>query len=196
MLRDDSNLRPIYVRIGGFSLLELMITLAIMMIVMGFASVGIQSALEGDRLDVSYRRTLGQMRRARQAAVDTRRVHRLTFTAPRTMRIDRVEADASLTLLEQMDLEDDIAFTIENGVPTSSSLTPDRFGTAAVTIDFNGGNQIFFQPDGSAFDAVGQLSNGVIYLARPGELATSRAVTLYGATGRIKGWRLNTGAWQ
>ena len=170
--------------------------LAIVMIAMSVASVGIQSALENNRLDVSYRRTLTQMRRARQAAVDGRRVHLLTFTAPRTIRIDRIEADASLTLVEELDLEGDIEFTIESGVPTDAAETPDRFGTADVTIDFNGGNQVFFQPDGSAFDAAGQLSNGVIYLARPGELDTSRAVTLYGATGRIKGWRLLEGDWQ
>ena len=170
--------------------------LAIVMIAMSVASVGIQSALEDNRLDVSYRRTLTQMRRARQAAVDGRRVHLLTFTAPRTIRIDRVEADASLTLVEELDLEDDIEFTIESGVPTDAAETPDRFGTADVTIDFNGGKPDFFQPDGSAFDAAGQLSNGVIYLARPGELDTSRAVTLYGATGRIKGWRLLEGDWQ
>jgi len=30
----------------------------------------------------------------------------------------------------------------------------------------------------------------VLYLARPGNLYSSRAVTLWGITGRIRGWRL------
>ncbi len=47
-----------------------------------------------------------------------------------------------------------------------------------------------FMPDGSARDVNGNLNSGILYLARNGDLYSSRAVTLYGATGRIRGWRL------
>jgi hypothetical protein len=37
----------------------------------------------------------------------------------------------------------------------------------------------------------------VVYLGRPGSLMTCRAVTLWGYTGRLRGWRLNqtAGVW-
>jgi hypothetical protein len=53
---------------------------------------------------------------------------------------------------------------------------------------------ISFYPDGSAHDLAGNLNNGVVYIARPGDLYSSRAITLTGATGRIRGWRLAGGA--
>ena len=53
-------------------------------------------------------------------------------------------------------------------------------------------NQVMFMPDGSAHDVNGNLNSGIVYVARNGDLFSSRAVTLYGATGRIRGWRLIT----
>ena len=47
-----------------------------------------------------------------------------------------------------------------------------------------------FMPDGSAHDTNGNWNSGIIYVEPPGDVYSSRAVTLYGATGRIRGWRL------
>jgi len=49
---------------------------------------------------------------------------------------------------------------------------------------------IYFQPDGSAQDVAGNVNNGVVYLGTPGQLPAQRAVTLWGYTGRIRGWTL------
>jgi hypothetical protein len=48
-----------------------------------------------------------------------------------------------------------------------------------------------FWPDGSARDTNGNLNSGIVYLARTGDMNNSRAITLYGATGRVRGWRLD-----
>jgi hypothetical protein len=50
---------------------------------------------------------------------------------------------------------------------------------------------IYFYPDGSAEDVIGNVNNGVVYVAMPGFVNTSRAITLWGATGRLRGWRIN-----
>jgi hypothetical protein len=34
------------------------------------------------------------------------------------------------------------------------------------------------------------VNNGVVYLAMPGFINTSRAITLWGATGRLRGWHI------
>ena len=51
-------------------------------------------------------------------------------------------------------------------------------------------NVICFNPDGSAQDINSNTNNGVVYLARTGSLYTSRAITVWGSTGRLRGYRL------
>ena len=174
----------------GFTLAELLLVVAIVMIVSAISLMNILPAIRNARVERAYQNTVMQMRRARQAAIDERRVHIITFTPPRSIQVQRLELDATLTLVSQISLPVEINFTAEPGIPTGGAATPDGFGVGTVSIDFNGTNQLFFQPDGSAQDATGSINNGVIYLARPGELPSSRAVTIFGATGRIKGWRL------
>jgi hypothetical protein len=73
---------------------------------------------------------------------------------------------------------------------------PDGFGNGSVALDFDQGvasgirDQVMFMPDGSALDTGGTANSGIMYLARAGELFSSRAITVYSATGRIRGWRL------
>jgi len=52
-------------------------------------------------------------------------------------------------------------------------------------------------PDGSARDGTspsngGNYSSGVLYMIRAaGTISDSRSITVWGATGRIRGWRLD-----
>jgi type II secretory pathway pseudopilin PulG len=93
------------------------------------------------------------------------------------------------------------------------ATAPDGYGTGAVAIDLgytaNGGvggsNTVYFCPDGSAQTVAcitaggytttgGYATNwdgGVVYLGYAGNPQLSRAFTLWGGTGRIRGWRLN-----
>ena len=91
-------------------------------------------------------------------------------------------------------------FQTLSGFPSSQASVPDGFGNGAVAIDFDQGvaggtkNQVMFLPDGSAHDTNGNLNSGIIYVARSGDMNNSRAITVYGATGRIRGWRLQGAA--
>jgi hypothetical protein len=93
-------------------------------------------------------------------------------------------------------LPSDIQFQAVAGLPNSAATVPDGFGNATTAIDFDRGvagaiaNQVMFMPDGSAHDTNGNWNNGIIYVGRTADLYSARAVTLYGATGRIRGWRL------
>jgi hypothetical protein len=58
-------------------------------------------------------------------------------------------------------------------------------------------NFVAFMPDGSARDtnSLGNYNSGVVYLTNPADpIYSSRAVTVWGATGRIRGWRLENRA--
>jgi hypothetical protein len=102
-----------------------------------------------------------------------------------------------------IDLPIDEQFVVVAGVPLTPK-TPDGFGSGVRAVDFdlgNGGgsNVLFFFPDGTVLDAAGNLNNGIVYIARPGDLYSSRAITIWGATGRLKVWSLaNKGgaSWQ
>jgi len=92
----------------------------------------------------------------------------------------------------------DVTFQIETGSPTSQTVaptTPDGFGVGNLAIDFDepsvpGTTSICFNPDGSATDVLGNTNNGVVYFGRNADVYSGRAITVWGTTGRIRGWRL------
>ena len=142
------------------------------------------------------------MRLARQYAISDRKIYRLTFNSPSAIAIDRLHSDNSFDVAISMSaIPQAVGMQVESGVPTSSIVapyTPDNIGTAAKAVDFNSGNQVFFQPDGAGRDASGKVVSGVIYVSISGQLASARAVTLFGSTGRIKAWKIQNqnGVWQ
>jgi prepilin-type N-terminal cleavage/methylation domain-containing protein len=181
----------------GFSLLEMMAVLGIVLIVAAVATFLLQPDLQNSRVVNAYNTTLMAMRQARDISVSQRQVYYVTFThnaaPPDTITITQ---GATGTVISTFQLPLDLAFTTVTGIPTGAGLTPDGFGNGGTAIAFDqgvaGGNPdvVYFYPDGSAQDVNGNVNNGVIYVARPGVLFTSRAVTVWGATGRLRGWRL------
>lgn len=181
----------------GFSLTELLVTLAILMTGGAVAVMNISGAVRGSHVETAYQNTLNQLRFARQVAIDKRTVCRVDFTAPGTIAVTQAFADGTPVQTETITLPPDVQYTVVAGMPSPPTPTPDNIGNGKVAIDFDrvkggagGGTTIFFQPDGSALDAAGLANDGVIYVARPGELTGARAITLLGTTGRIRGWRL------
>ena len=182
---------------AGVGLAEIVVTVAIVMAGGAVAIMNISGALRSSHVETAYQNTLDQMRFARQVAIDKRTVCRVDFSVPGTISVTQAFADGTPVQTETITLPPDVQFTIVPGMPTPPAATPDNIGNGTLAIDFDrvkagGGTTIFFQPDGSALDAVGLPNDGVIYIARPNELSGARAITLLGTTGRIRGWRLGT----
>lgn len=181
----------------GFSLLEMMVTVALILVVTGISFMSLQPALRQQHLTTAYNATLNTLRRARDQAAADMRVYVVTFTAPGTITVTQNSTTGPILITTL--LPPDVTFNIVPGVPTSPTVaptTPDGFGTAANPIDFDqgvgagGAISLYFQPDGTAVDINGNINNGVVYMARPTELMSSRAITVWGTTGRIRGWTL------
>ncbi len=188
-------------RMSGFSLIETLIVLSLMMIASGIFFMSLQPALKDTRVTNAYNTTLMTMRRAREAAIAERRTYIITFNNLVTPNTITMTQAATGQVISTQVLPNDITFTAVSGIPIGAGNTPDHFGAGATAIDFDQGvaggakNVIFFNPDGSAQDINSNSNNGVIYLARAGSLYTSRAITVWGSTGRLRGYRLypNTG---
>jgi Tfp pilus assembly protein FimT len=183
-------------RMHGFSLLEMMAVVGIGMIASAITFTSLQPVLKQQRIANAYNLTMMALRQARETAVSQRMAYQVQFNAAKsTITISPVTALPGM-LNSTYTLPQDVQFRVEPGVPNTLATTPDRFGTAARPVDFDvnvgtgGLTNVYFYPDGTAQDSVNNISNGVLYLARPGELTSSRAITVWGATGRIRGWRL------
>ena len=180
----------------GFSLIELLIVAAVLAIVSGVSIMIIGPALKARSVDMAVHTISLQMSRARQLSVDSRRLTRVTFTPPGTITVAQqasVAEGGAWSQVSEADLPDDMEF----GVDASVSSGPQGYGTSQA-INFSGFPQVFFSPDGSAIAGTGQISNGVVYVSRPEEVETTRAATLFGATGRMKRWQYLTegGSWE
>lgn len=182
----------------GFSLLETVVVVAIMMIAAGITFISLQPTLKQAHANTALDQSFMWMRQYRQRAIDERKRYIITFTAPRTIQISRwdyaLPVSPAPVVLYTEQLPQDVAFQVVAGVP--GGAPPDAFGTAARAIDFGQGiglggfNYVVFMPDGSAQDLVGNLNSGIVYMGRNGDLYSSRAITVYGATGRLRGWQL------
>jgi type II secretory pathway pseudopilin PulG len=188
---------------NGFSLLELTIAIGCSLILAAAAGITMQPLLMQQHVDDAYNTTLNTLRRARDLAAGDMRVYVVTFSPfvpganGGSVSINETTSAGPLMFTEI--LPPDVTYHVEPGTPNTIATTPDGFGTAAngpfdfgwgAPGDVGGSTTIFFYPDGSAHDAAGNVNNGVVYMGIPGRLQTCRAVTLWGYTGRIRGWQL------
>ena len=200
---------------SGFSLIEVLSVLAITIVLAGISSVKLVPLMRQQRITNAYNTTMAAMRLARDNAVGQRASYSVTFAnavSPSpyaTITVSPVgpafQGNQNTVIYT---LPTDVSFLALPGLPTASTAVPDRYGSGLAAIDFgwtiNGvgtGGQatIYFCPDGSsqrapgtnnAGSCPGTWDGGVVYLARQGDLLSSRAITLWGGTGRIRGWRL------
>lgn len=180
----------------GFTLIEMMIVLVVLAIMAAITFINAVPAIRAMRVNTAYTQTLTAMDAARARATSMRRVYAVTFTLPGTITItDAVDATAPPVMT--VTLPNDVSFDAEKGIPATNATAPDRLGNGQpdgpicfdIGVTVNCSNTFFFYPDGSARDAAGNVNNGVVYIARPGELLSSRAITLFGLSGRIRGYR-------
>lgn len=183
--------------------------MAILIIAGSITFMSLQPVMKQNRVNNAYNTSLGAFRQARDNAIAQRTSYVVTFNdtaTPPTVTVAPTFTGFQGALpTGTFPLPPNVKFSNEPGIPTSSSFTPDSFGTGAKAVDFGytpsggtgGQKSVYFCPDGSAQDAaggvgqcLGNFSNGVVYIAEPGNLMSSRAITVWGATGRIRGWRL------
>ena len=178
----------------GFSLIEMMVAVMIILIVSAIAILSLRPNLQQARLDAAMREVLDTFRQAREYSIENRRYVKISFPANNQMQITQMNtltagAGAVNPVLTTVTLAPPLIFNLD-GMPD----TPDGYGNAGPLVfegTVNGpvGGMVF-QSDGEFLDGTTFLPiNGSVFLGMPGQQSTARAVTILGTTGRVRGWK-------
>jgi type II secretory pathway pseudopilin PulG len=178
----------------GFTLLEAVIVVGIMLMLGGLAVIQSFGSLQGYQANSAQDTVVSQLRVARQLAISQRRYVRVQFntiTTPPSLSYTILpragSADVATPAVTAI-LSSQTSFMQESGVPD----TPMAFGTcssAGICIGGVGGGPAFMQftSTGQFTDSTGvNTLNGTIFIGVPNQPRTARAVTIMGGTGRVR----------
>ena len=183
-------------RSRGFSMIELMVAMMIILIVSAIAITSLRPNLQQARVDAAMRQVIAVFRQAREFAIANRRYVQVTFPANNQIQVTQMNtltpgAGGINPVITTVTLAPPLVFNLD-GMPD----TPDAYGNGGAIVFENivngpvGG--MIFQSDGEFLDAVTFLPiNGTIFMGMPGQQSTARAVTILGTTGRVRGWKSN-----
>jgi type II secretory pathway pseudopilin PulG len=194
----------------GFTLLESVVVIGIMMVLMGMAIIQSFGSLGSYQANSALDVVVSQLRVARQLAISQRRTVQIWIdsvpepvdnryhvkyqvqAAPQTNEVAGPVVSVPLPASTQL--------ILEPGVPD----TPMQFGNNAAVYVGNppvaGGPPVMqFNSTGTFTDNTGtNLLYGTVFIGIPNQVATARAVTIMGGTGRVRAYNwagLPTG-WQ
>jgi len=192
----------------GFSMIEMMVVVAVVMVVFGMAIIQLRPTLADADMDAAMRQVLDQIRQAREYSIAKRRYIQVQFKTVAvgagnqyqvitTQRNDLTSgAGTTKPVLSTVPIESPAQFYIVPGSPD----TPDGFGNGAPILFENVANGpvggMLFQSDGELVDGNTFLPiNGTVFLGNPGSNSSARAVSVLGATGRARGWKGTGTVW-
>ena len=176
-------------RNSGYSMIEVMAVALLISVGSRVAMNQIKGTLNLIDADVAANTVSGQIQSARQMAVDQRRNMQVDFLGANEIKITRQDSGGGTTVISDVFLPAGYSFAM----PTGIGDTPDGFGNTSA-VYFNGGTSGLFLGDGTFVSAVNVLINGTVFTMGAGS-QTARAVTLTGATGRVKQYSLVGGNW-
>jgi prepilin-type N-terminal cleavage/methylation domain-containing protein len=179
----------------GFSALEILIAVAIISVVLAMAVINYGYILPNFKANSAMDQCLYQLRSARERAIAHRIEVQVQFVGTNQLKLTEIwfvgVAPAPVTYT----FEGGAQFVTSTGVPD----TPMAFGNTAPIYFENqsGGPPIMkFTTNGAFIDGGNTLVNGTVFMGIPGKPLTSRAVTILGATGRIREYHWDGTAWQ
>lgn len=171
--------------------MEMITVLALIMVGSAMAIPVTMSMVRNARGDSAMVTTATFLESIRDRAVAERRNMQLSFPANNTIVVERIEVPSGLlTEVNRLVLEEGEEWNRQAGVPD----TPDLFGGGGA-VNFTGVAPVMFTSDGSLIDSAGDVTNATIFVGRPGQVETQRAVTIWGVTGLLRSWKWS-GGWR
>ena len=195
---------------SGHSLIEMLIVIALIGVVTALALPQFVAQRRLTRAVGITRDLLTQLRQTRQLAMSQRQAFTFQYDNV-TKQISIIDHNSNLggpmladpsypntagsvvvssTPLAETAIRSEINYGIPAGLPTSALSDG-----IAMTPLFNNRFTVTFQPDGSVIDAAGNPQGRAMFIFNTRVAsATASAISIMGASGRVKIWRYNAGA--
>jgi type II secretory pathway pseudopilin PulG len=183
----------------GFSLLEALTAIAVLMIVAGMAIINFSSVIPNAKANSAMDQMLYQLRSARARAIAHRREVQVQFVGTNQLLVTEiVTIGPPLPAPRPTSFEGGAQYMVF-GSPVTDIPAPYNFGNSSAIYfgGIPGGPPVMkFTTNGSFIDGGNTLLNGTVFLGIPGNPRTARAVSILGATGRVRQYHWDGTQWQ
>lgn len=200
---------------AGFSLIEVLIVVFVIFVLSAMAIILTQGTVQNYKANAARDSVVGQIRLARELAISKRRNVRIDFTLPNQIQTsvqyrlgETPGAPIAPVYLNDADqgVNTGAQFYLFPGLPD----TPMNFGnTQPINLAQPGGGgawAVMFTTSGAlvgtsaltGLDLIGNSNpvNASIFLGIPGNSGTARAITILGATGRVRTYSWDGTQWR
>ena len=181
----------------GFSLLEILTGLAIISIVLAMGMLNYSTILPNYKANSAMDQLLYQLRSARERAISHRREVQVQFGGTNQFTVTELWLVGTAPPATTVSFEGGAQYIVFSTIPDLPA--PFNFGnTAAVYFGgVSGGPPIMkFSTTGSFIDGGNTLVNGTVFMGIPGKPSTARAISVLGATGRVREYHWDGTQWQ
>ncbi len=181
----------------GFSLLEILVAVAIISVVLVMAMLNYGNILPNYKANSAMDQLLSQMRSARERAISHRREVLVQFVGTNQLTITEIWLVGTAPPPTTVTFEGGAQYMAFPSVPDLPA--PYNFGNSAPIYfgGLSGGPPIMkFSTTGAFIDGGNSLVNGTVFLGIPGKPSTARAISVLGATGRVREYHWDGTQWQ
>ena len=181
----------------GYSLIEVLVAVAIISIILGMALLNYGSILPNLKANSAMDQLLYQLRSARERAIAHRREVQVQFVGTNQLTITEIWLLGTAPPASTVSFEGGAQYIILPGVPDLPP--PFNFGNTAPVYfgGVSGGPPIMkFSTTGALVDGGNTLVNGTVFMGIPGKPSTARAISILGATGRVREYHWDGSQWQ
>src|ERR1700674_370399 len=181
----------------GFSLMEVLVAVAIISIILGMATLNYSSILPNYKANSAMDQLLSQLRSAREKAISHRREVRVHFVGTNQRTVTEIWLLGTAPPPTTVTFEGGAQYTVF--ASTTDIPAPYNFGNSAPIYfgGLSGGPPIMkFSTTGAFIDGGNTMLNGTVFLGIPGKPSTARAISILGATGRVREYHWDGAQWQ
>jgi type II secretory pathway pseudopilin PulG len=199
----------------GFSLMEMVVVVGLAFTVMAFAVMNTVGSSQNARANAAMDAVISQLRQAREMAIAKRRNVQVQFTAPNQIQLTilTLPGETAPPAIKPTYLNDNVPGGATFYVFTSPAIpdTPMGFGNStpiSLQQPTGGGAWTVMFTTSGAFCGTAQSAaslyqatnnnpvNASLFIGFVGKPNTARAVTVFGATGRVRSYYWNGSSWQ
>ncbi len=177
--------------------MEILVGFAIISIILGMTMLNYSTVLPNYKANSAMDQLLYQLRSARERAIAHRREVQVQFVGTNQLTVTEIWLVGTAPLPTTVTFEGGAQYTVFSTVPDLPA--PYNFGNTG-PIYFGGSSSppptMKFSTTGAFIDGGNTLVNGTVFMGIPGKPSTARAISVLGATGRVREYHWDGTQWQ